>query len=234
MFLLFFILLFFTPVFASEYGVYAPDNYKIQNVQNEKILFILDFSNSMSEYWDGKRKVDVMIETIQELLPKISRNTSIGLRVYGHRGGLTAFDACKASTLMVPLGGSYYDFNNALVRVNPRGMTPITYSLKQAVKNDFMGFRGNKRIILLTDGGENCDESPCDYVMELVKVRKDVNIDVIALGIEDEEDLDQLRCTALVTTGKFYTANTVGELSKSLKDSVNVRKKVNALIIKND
>ena len=57
-------------------------------------------------------------------------------------------------------------------------MTPITYSLKQAVKKDFLGYSGKKHIILLTDGGENCDESPCAYVMELIKVRKDIKIDV--------------------------------------------------------
>ena len=33
---------------------------------------------------------------------------------------------------------------------------------------------GIKHIILLTDGGENCDESPCDYAIELMKQRRDI------------------------------------------------------------
>ena len=225
------LLIFLVPAYADNYDVYTPKKYHLQNRANEKILFILDFSNSMLEYLDGQRKVDVMIDSLSELLPQIPHNTSIGLRVYGHKGGLTSFDACRASTLMVPLGGSLYDFNSVLSRTNPRGMTPITYSLKQAVKNDFMGVSGSKRIILLTDGGENCDESPCEYVMELVKVRKDINIDVIAFGIEDEEDLAQLQCTALVTSGKFYTANTATELLKKMRDSISAKKHVDAAII---
>ena len=96
-----------------------------------------------------------------------------------------------------------------------------------------MGFRGRKHIILLTDGGENCDESPCRYVMELVKVRKDIFIDVIAFNITDEDDLRQLECTALVPSGKFYTANTAAELANSLNNSVNAKKKVEAKIISN-
>ena len=110
-------------------------------------------------------------------------------------------------------------------------MTPITYSLKQAVKYDFMGYPRKKHIILLTDGGENCDESPCKYVMELIKVRKDVKIDVIAFNINDEDDLAQLQCTSLVTGGEFYTANTAAELARSLSSSANATKEVEAKII---
>lgn len=231
------ILIFLTviqPVFASDYGIYKPENFRMNTSSEEKILFIMDFSNSMSEYLDGVRKVDLMIDTMCKILPNINPNTSIGLRVYGHKSGFSAFDACRASTLLVPIGASNnIAVRNSLLNTHPRGMTPITYSLKQAVKNDFLGFNGKKRIILLTDGGENCDESPCEYVMELIKIRKDINIDVIAFNINDEEDLNQLQCTALVTSGKFYTANTAAELAKSLNNSISAKKNVEAKIITN-
>lgn len=193
------------PVFAGNYGVYTPDTYSADDVQeDERILFILDFSNSMSEYLDGRRKVDLMIDTMKSLLPNMNKNISVGLRVYGHRMGLTPFEACRASTLVSPIAvANGINIRNSLLDIKPRGMTPITYSLKQAVKNDFLGFTGKKHIILLTDGGENCDESPCSYVLELIKVRKDVKIDVIAFNIDDEDDLSQLECTSLVTSGKF-------------------------------
>ena len=110
-------------------------------------------------------------------------------------------------------------------------MTPITYSLKQAIKNDFKGIEGDKHIILITDGGENCDESPCTYAMELVKYRKDIKIDVIALNIDNMEDLDQLRCTAKVTKGELYNANTYAELVHSLNKSFNSEKRVDAKIL---
>ena len=67
--------------------------------------------------------------------------------------------------------------------------------------------------------------------MELVKTRKDISIDVIAFTISDEDDLDQLKCTSLVTGGKFYTANTAAELAKSLSNTTNGVKKVEAKII---
>jgi len=222
------------PAFASRYGVYTPENYKVNSEEGERMLFILDFSNSMSESLDGRRKVDLMLDTMREILPKINKNVSVGLRVYGHRMGFTPFEACRASSLLVPIApANSFNIQNSLSSTKPRGMTPITYSLKEAVKKDFLGFNGKKHIILLTDGGENCDESPCRWVMELVKIRKDVMIDVIAFNVTEADDLAQLECTSLVTGGKFYSANTAAELSKSLNNSINAQKQVEAKILPN-
>ena len=222
------------PAFASRYGVYTPENYKVNSEEGERMLFILDFSNSMSESLDGRRKVDLMLDTMREILPKINKNVSVGLRVYGHRMGFTPFEACRASSLLVPIApANSFNIQNSLSSTKPRGMTPITYSLKEAVKKDFLGFNGKKHIILLTDGGENCDESPCRWVMELVKIRKDVMIDVIAFNVTEADDLAQLECTSLVTGCKFYSANTAAELSKSLNNSINAQKQVEAKIIPN-
>lgn len=221
------------PVWADNYNIYrggATPNID----ENERVLFILDFSNSMSEYLDGRRKVDLMIDTMRKILTEISPNISVGLRVYGHRTGFTPFEACRASSLISPINPENgFNIQNQLSEIKPRGMTSITYSLKQAVKNDFLGFTGKKHIILLTDGGENCDESPCKYVMELVQIRKDVTIDVIAFNIDDEDDLAQLECTSMVTSGKFYNAQTAAELARSLNNSISGLKEVEAKILKN-
>ena len=232
-FILILLILINLPVIADNYNIYrggATPNID----ENEKVLFILDFSNSMSEYLDGRRKVDLMIDTMRKILTEISPNISVGLRVYGHRTGFTPFEACRASSLISPISQENgFNIQNRLSEIKPRGMTPITYSLKQAVKNDFLGFTGKKHIILLTDGGENCDESPCKYVMELVQIRKDVTIDVIAFNIDDEDDLAQLECTSMVTSGKFYNAQTAAELARSLNNSISGLKEVEAKIIKN-
>lgn len=221
-------------VFADGYGVYTKDNYQLKNESDEKILFILDFSNSMNEYLEDEPKSVLMIRTVKNLLRTIPPQTQIGLRVYGHRGGFTTMDMCKASKCMNPIcPNNTGNIMSSLDGLSPNGMTPITYSLKQAIRYDFAGFNGKKHIILLTDGGENCDESPCKFAMELIKTRRDIIIDVIAFNVENEDDLAQLECASLVTSGKFYTANTACELANSLAQSLNSKKEVEAKIIVN-
>lgn len=229
-----FISLFIIPVFASQYGIYTPDKYQkdFNPAQQERLLFILDFSNSMTEQLEGSRKVDLMLNTMKEILPKINRNTWVGLRIYGHRMGFTPMEACRASKLISPISTNNSDnIGYALSQAKPKGMTPITYSLKQAIRYDFMGFPGKKHIILLTDGGENCDESPCTFVMNLIRIRRDVTIDVIAFNIKDSDDLEQLECTALVTSGKFYNAQTAAELLNGFNNSIEAAKSVDAKIV---
>ena len=222
------------PVFAENYGIYTPQNYtdNFKSEGKERLLFILDLSNSMNEPLEDDTKYNLMLKTMKEILPKISSNTLVGLRIYGHRMGFTPMEACRASTLASPFSANNYDgINYALNKHKPRGMTPITYSLKQALKYDFMGYGGKKHIILMTDGGENCDESPCKFVMDLIRIRRDVQIDVIAFNIKDYDDLEQLQCTALVTSGKFYNAQTSAQLFDGFNKSIESSKSVEAKIL---
>lgn len=221
---------------APNYGytVHSPlersgSNIEIENGSN--VLFIVDFSNSMNEQLNGTTKMKMALETLYELLPKIPQNVNVGLRVYGHKGGFTYMQGCMASKLLVPLGKNNREtIYGSLTTTNAVGWTPITYSLKQAINSDFIGISGKKHIVLLTDGGENCDESPCTYAIELIKYHDDISIDVIAFDLNDYEAKNQLRCTALTTRGKFYDANNAKELRDSLFESLSIDKEVKGTI----
>lgn len=211
------------PVFAYE--VFTPEDYEYKS-SGDKLLFVVDFSNSMSEYIEHQTKVNQVKEMMAYILPQISNDTKVGLRVYGHTCNLIAYKACRSSELITPLGvNNSVKILSELQRLRPKGMTPITYSLKQAVKKDLQGFDGIKHIILLTDGGENCDESPCDYAIELMKNRRDIKIDVIAFDVNDDDDLAQLKCTADVTGGRFSDVETKAELFRSMENMIVPHKK---------
>ena len=220
------------PVFAYE--VFSPNDYKYKQ-SGDKLLFVIDFSNSMSEYLEHKTKVNQVKDMMNFILPQISADTEVGLRVYGHTCNPIAFNACRSSELVVPLKtNNSHTIMNELSYLRPRGMTPITYSLKQAVKKDLNGLNGIKHIILLTDGGENCDESPCDFAINLIKERKDIKIDVIAFSVFDDDDLAQLKCAADVTGGNFAETDTRAGLFHSMEDMILPHKKVEASILNKD
>ena len=212
------------------YQVYMPNEYKY-NDSGDKLLFVIDFSNSMGEYLEHKTKTNQVKELMKTVLPQISSDTKVGVRVYGHTCNIFAFNACRSSELLIPLGeNNITKINSAISKLRPRGMTPITYSLKQAINKDLKSYDGIKHIILLTDGGENCDESPCDYAINLMKERRDIKIDVIAFNVYNSTDLDQLKCVADVTGAKFMKADTRAQLLHSMEELILPHKQVEALL----
>lgn len=216
----------------GNYKVYDYESTSIPKTEAGTILFIIDFSNSMNDYLGGRTKIDIAINTLAKIARQVNPQTRTGLRIYGHKFGFNRLLGCRASELVAPiLPNNTNKFYSYLTGTPAIGWTPITYSLKKAVENDFAGIDGLKRIILLTDGGETCDESPCDYALKLVQERSDIQIDVIAFALDDEEALNQLKCTALATYGKIYTANDAQSLSNSLQSAIAAKKEVQATII---
>ena len=94
----FFILIIFLSndfVTAEPNFTYStPQTYKYNPLpysesSGERILFIVDFSNSMNEKLGHRTKLDIALSTMKEILQMIPPQTSVGLRVYGHKTGFT-------------------------------------------------------------------------------------------------------------------------------------------------
>lgn len=214
-------------------GTYDANDYSYNTENNmENILIILDSSYSMKDKIGGKQKMDIAKDVIIRVLEQIPPNVRIGLRIYGHKSGILGLRSCRASELKVPIGhDNKKNIADQLFDLKPEGWTPITYSIKQALENDFIGVSGKKRIILVTDGMETCDGSPCEYVLSIVRQNIDIQIDVIGFDLDEPEAIAQLKCTSLATKGKFYSANTAAELFKNLKNSINAKKEVQGKVI---
>ncbi|MFA6989022.1 MAG: VWA domain-containing protein [Candidatus Gastranaerophilaceae bacterium] len=207
------------------------NNYSTKDFQedgSDKTLIIMDSSGSMSEKINGKSKILIAKMTLDNVLSQIAPDINLGLRVYGHKFGLLGFDACRASELVVPIGpNNIQKIKKEAYKLEPTGASPIIYSIQQALDIDFpMAGAGNKRIILISDGMETCGGSPCEYAVDLVRRGIDLKIDVVGFDLNDKEAISQLKCVALSTKGKFYSANDESELKNSLTDSLNVSKEV--------
>ena len=71
-----FSLLIILPVYA--YQVYMPDEYSYEK-QGNKLLFVVDFSNSMGEYLEHKTKVHL----VKEMMKKVFRVGDAFFKVVG-------------------------------------------------------------------------------------------------------------------------------------------------------
>lgn len=98
------------------------------------------------------------------------------------------------------------------------GATPLVYALDRAVEEDFKMYSGrNKKIILITDGGENCGGDPCAYAKELSKAHPEIYIDVVLV----QGRFSGLNCIANYTGGKIYNLDNLSEFSNVIQESIN-------------
>lgn len=126
---------------------------------------------------------------------------------------------CSATSQVVPV--CPYDavtLINGMNSARVGGATPMTLALQQAVYNDFAGMDtySPKKIILITDGGENCGGDPCSFARQLVATRKDIMIDVVLVSSNSQG----LRCLADTTGGKFYNTNDISSFTNVLMNSM--------------
>jgi len=216
--------------------------YNAEPQQN--VLIILDASDSMNEFLEGRPKIQLAKEVVMHTLHTLPPNVNVGLRVYGHKLGTGGFithnafggvfyegDACRQYELLVPIQpNNRFMLVSQVAGIRAVGKTPISYSLEQAVHHDLANIRGPKSIILVSDGRETCDGDPCDLAVNIVRSGLNIKISTIGLATHDRVADNQLRCIAMASRGKFYSADTSADLTKSLQDSTQVQTSIQGKI----
>ena len=188
------------------------------------IMFILDVSGSMAAKLEGQRKIVLAKKAFNEMLDGLPADTHAGLYVYGHYGNRD----CDAVEKKLPLGvidkprmRGEVDKLKAL-----HGATPLTKSLMAAV--GFLGDYkqpGQKSIVLLSDGEENCGGDPVAFANKAGKMLGDlVKIYVVGFDVGDKERA-QLEGVAKAGHGAYFDAANAAELTAALN-------KVTAQVVK--
>lgn len=217
----------------SEYDKNA--NYSANlSSKDDEVLFIVDFSASMNKRMGYAPKAFHAIDAIRDILEDAGQETKIGLRVFGisdkpyielDRDGYSynKENICSASSLLLPVARyNNQNISDRLSTLNPQGATPIGYSLRQAVQNDFSPSASLKHIILITDGGENCGDDPCLFIKRLMQLRNDIRIDVIGITV-DNNAYSQLNCIASAAKGNYYSVNEPDDFKIKFKQAFNAR-----------
>ena len=128
-----------------------------------RILFIFDASQSMLGRWQSDTKFNYAKRIMSELLDSLAyvKNVELALRLYGHQYQFPP-QQCNDTKLEVPFApGNASKIKSKLRTIDPRGTTPLAYSLEQAAK-DFPPCSNCRNIVLLiTDGIEECNGDPC-------------------------------------------------------------------------
>jgi Mg-chelatase subunit ChlD len=188
------------------------------SISDRDTLLLLDASNSMWGRMDGEPKMEVARRIVSEALDWIPADLNLGLRVYGHRQAHARRD-CADSELLVPFdSGSREQIRQAIGQVRPRGQTPLAYALGQAAR-DLRSRRGERAVILVTDGIESCGGDPAAAARALQALGP-VPVHVIGFGLGDGESGDpaSLAAIAEASGGRFLLADS----AEALRDALSV------------
>lgn len=171
-----------------------------------RILFVFDGSQSMFGRWESGMKIEIAKKLLSELLDSLQNveNLQMAFRVYGHQSPFISGSQrdCKDTKLEVAFGnGNVPKIRSALKAVEPKGTTPIAYSLEQSA-GDFPPCNNCRNmIILITDGLEECDGDPCKISAALQAKGIILKPFVIGIGLDDDY-LDKFNCI-----GTFFDAS---------------------------
>ena len=225
----FLLLLLFLFTFTSVFSQSNPFFNNSQLKQNpylsafRSVLIVFDASSSMEDKIRGETKIHIAKRVLEDVITKADPNINIGLRVYGASNptGNHYIDCSDSKLVVLPGINNRRSIISEIYKILPRGFTPITYSLSQAVQ-DLIPYKGEKSIILISDGLETCEGDPCQLAQSLFNSRINLKIDVVGFGVKDDwAAREQLMCIALNTNGKYYSAENDTDLTKGLSESIN-------------
>ena len=177
------------------------------------IYVIFDASGSMwGQLPDKAYKIHVARDVLGDFVGRDFSGAQLAFRAYGHREKGDCRDSQLVASFDTPakVADQVRPF---LSEVDPLGMTPIAYSLEEALK-DFDDRTGE--IILITDGIETCDADPCALVQGWKDSGIEVNVHVVGFGVEAKEKA-ALQCIATAAGTPYREAESGMDLTLGLE-----------------
>ncbi len=165
----------------------------------------------------GNNPYNPIMGKVKEVVKKKDGSYKVKSGTESYLGKITG--SCSATMQVTPIASdNAAALSSGMRSVQLGGSTPLTLSLEQAVKYDFKGMdtTSPKKIILITDGGENCGGDPCAFARALMKQRKDIVIDVVLVSSSS----NALRCLATETGGHLYNPVDIGSFINVITDSI--------------
>jgi hypothetical protein len=151
---------------------------------------------------------------MEQALKDMPADVRVGLLLYGHR---KAKD-CADIELTSPIGA---DDAAAIAKrvagLKPKGETPIAAALEQAIRS-FAALKGQaNRVILVTDGIEECGGDVCAAAQTVADAGLDLRVDVVGFTLT-EKQAQTIRCIPEKTGGQYYEASNAAGLTAAFTE----------------
>jgi hypothetical protein len=150
----------------------------------------------------GQSRIAAAKSAVASALAEIPAGVRLGLLLYGHR---RAKD-CSDIELVSSIGSEDAASISARIQaLEARGETPIADALSQSV-GSFAGVEGqSNRVVLVTDGIEECGGDPCAAASQLAAAGLDLKVDVVGFTLTAEQR-QSMQCIPELTGGTYHDA----------------------------
>ena len=181
----------------------------------KNIEIILDASGSMKALLGAKTRWATAQAVLKDVVSKLPKDFSVGLRAYGHTLASTDPKTCTDSALVVPV--TLLNPANLLAaagRLAPRGETPLVYSILQTPA-DLKGVGGGA-VILITDGEESCKGDFSAAAKTLKDSGLNLTLNIVGFTLKSVPAQAQLSGLAESTGGHYYGASSGDALARAI------------------
>ncbi len=207
---------FVIPLLLFLFSIWLPR----QVYSDVHLEIIVDGSGSMWEKIDEAYKIVIVREALTTFIQSSPEIIKVGLRTFGALTKENNIDICRNTKLIYPIKKvEKKEIKRMVHSINPTGRSPIAFALKQAFK-DFINIDATSLIILIADGTDTCEESPCEWIMNEINTSVPVSVYTIGLNIIDNESRKQLSCYATNFNGKYYEVNNPDTLLGAINEIV--------------
>ena len=182
-------------------------------------VLILDGSGSMNENDAPGPRIEAAKDAAHKLVAALPDTAIISLETYGTTTGSAPADkpiSCQDVRTLLPVAGlERTAMDTAITTITASGYTPISLALQRAA-DQLPADDSPQAIVLVSDGEETCDASPCDTAAQLKTTHPGLTISTVSFKV-DGPAADQLRCIAQHTAGIFIQAGNAAQLATRLQ-----------------
>lgn len=188
-------------------------------------MIVFDASGSMSGNQtlgipNSKPRIDEVRAALAQVLPSATRFRRVGLVTYGPG----PYNQCNVQLEFKPEKDAAKSIMRAVTSIIPAGKTPLTSGVEEAA--EALDFRNKPGVIVVvTDGEETCDRSPCQLAKQLHDAANQLTIHVIGFRYAGyswtgTSSIVDLMCLANDNNGLYIKANSEGELIEALEKTL--------------
>jgi Ca-activated chloride channel family protein len=191
----------------------------------EDAMIVFDASGSMSGNQtlgipNSKPRIDEVKWALAQVLPSATKFRRVGLITYGPG----PYNQCNVKVDLKPKLDAAEEIMSAVEALVPAGKTPLTSAVEEAA--EVLDYRRKPGVVVvITDGEETCDRSPCELAKKLQATADQLTVHVIAFRYASfswtgGNSILDLICLAEENHGLYTKANSEAELVEALEKTL--------------